>query len=592
MTAWDRELRNRLTAAGLGAHTDAVLALASPSIRLLTSARVGADGTLYRTPVEVPNLTSGVAAIAGSGYHNLALLANDSVMAWGPNDYGQLGDGTRQDQQSPVPVRGVEDAIAIAAGSSHSLAVRRNGSVVAWGDNMYGQLGDGTRDHRSTPVPVRDLDAGVRAVVAGGKNSLALRHDGSVVGWGLSVAGKLGIDHIPDRPVPIPGLDRGVVAIAAAGGHYHLALTQDGTVLAWGSSAEDLTPSPITELPRGVVAIATGGSHSLALVADGSLLAWGNNTTGQLGDRTTVKRDRPVRVAGLDAKVVAIAAGPSSSFAVNTEGCAFSWGKNYEGQLGDGSVADRNIPVPVTSLRSSVIATAPRVALRRGGSVVAWGGRLSADESAVDSAVPIGGTKLGGTPDLPAGSPWPWHEGRPMAFVGQVNLADVAPLVEPGLLPSAGVLSFFCASGDQSAGIRGHVSFTDTGTPLSRAQIPPELSPDDRYHALGLRPERELTYPSAEAAAPVLGLSMQERLAYQDAVGRDETPLHRMLGHPDVIQRDACDADPALCLLLQVDSDAGAELEWGDAGRLYFCIRRHHLEERRFDACHLDFQSY
>src|SRR6478672_6942116 len=59
-----------------------------------------------------------------------------------------------------------------------------------------------------------------------------------------------------------------------------------------------------------------------------------------------------------------------------------------------------------------------------------------------EDALPIGASRLGGRPDLPPGVPWPaWHE--PMAFIAQVNLADVAPHDIAGALPDRGLLSFF-----------------------------------------------------------------------------------------------------------------------------------------------------
>ncbi|MBU5682639.1 MAG: hypothetical protein KQA34_02935, partial [Candidatus Aenigmarchaeota archaeon] len=58
-------------------------------------------------------------------------------------------------EPSPVPVQGINNAIAIAAGGAHTCALLSNGSIMCWGNNYYGQLGDGTIEHRSTPVPVQ-----------------------------------------------------------------------------------------------------------------------------------------------------------------------------------------------------------------------------------------------------------------------------------------------------------------------------------------------------------------------------------------------------------------------------------------------------
>jgi alpha-tubulin suppressor-like RCC1 family protein len=101
--------------------------------------------------------------------------------------------------------------VAIAGGLDHSLAVRADGSVVGWGSDEFGQL-----------TPPSDL-GGVIAVAAGRYHSVALRGDGTVVAWGA--------DDLGQASVPA-GLDD-VVAISASVDHT-LALRADGTVVAWG----------------------------------------------------------------------------------------------------------------------------------------------------------------------------------------------------------------------------------------------------------------------------------------------------------------------------------------------------------------------
>ena len=229
------EIRARLVEAGLGREADALLAQAAPSIRLCPTHTTKSEERAFRhTPETVPGLTAGAIAVAAGPTHNLALMADGSVVAWGQNQRGKLGDGTTRDRPVPVGVRRLDRATAISVGWTHSLALRDDGSVVAWGYNANAELCDGTRKHRRTPVAVRDLDAGVTAISAGLSSSLALREDGSVVGWGLgAVPDKLGFDNLPDRPLPIPGLDAGVAAIAA-GGSSSLALMADGSLLNWG----------------------------------------------------------------------------------------------------------------------------------------------------------------------------------------------------------------------------------------------------------------------------------------------------------------------------------------------------------------------
>jgi len=104
------------------------------------------------------------------------------VWAWGSNLHGQLGDGTRDDQLSPVQVQGLGGVIAVAAGTRHSLALTYDGVVWGWGYNGDGELGDGTPISRSTVAPAFAL-TNVTAIAAGSSHSLALQADGTVWAW-------------------------------------------------------------------------------------------------------------------------------------------------------------------------------------------------------------------------------------------------------------------------------------------------------------------------------------------------------------------------------------------------------------------------
>ncbi|EIJ78032.1 regulator of chromosome condensation-like protein [Bacillus methanolicus PB1] len=157
---------------------------------------------------------SNVVAVSAGGEHSLALLYDGTVCAWGANYSGQLGDGTNTDRSIPVQVKGIggsgvlNNVIAISAGEFHSLALLNDGTVLAWGNNDYGQLGDGTNTESNVPVQVKGTGGygvlnNVAAIAAGGFHSLALLNDGTVLAWGNNESGQLGDGSNSDSDIPV-----------------------------------------------------------------------------------------------------------------------------------------------------------------------------------------------------------------------------------------------------------------------------------------------------------------------------------------------------------------------------------------------------
>jgi hypothetical protein len=328
----------------------------------------GSSEAFSDTPVAVSGL-SGVTAVSAGGLHSLALLSNGTVMAWGDDESGQLGNGKSETVSSvPVAVSGLSGVSAIAAGGEHSLALLSNGTVMAWGNNETGQLGTGNFNASDVPVAVKGL-SGVAAISAGSSYSMALLKTGTVMAWGENEVGQLGDGAVKttDVPVAVKGLS-GVAAISA-GGDHSLALLKSGAVMAWGDDesgqlgeevAEEGEPQ-FSDLPvavhglSGVSAISAGGSFSLALLKAGTVMAWGADARGQLGNGATAgKFEEPVAVSGLS-EVTAISAGEQHGVALLAGGTAVDWGANEDGILGDGTSGGfSDSPAPVSGLTGAV----------------------------------------------------------------------------------------------------------------------------------------------------------------------------------------------------------------------------------------------
>jgi len=337
-----------------------------------------------------------VAAAAVPGPHSLtafdhtcSLTAAGAVKCWGRNDFGQLGTNSgHQDSLVPVQVWGLASGVAaVAAAAEHTCALTTAGGVKCWGFNFYGELGDGTTDSRDAPVNVVGLTSGVAAIAAGGEHTCALTTAGGVKCWGFNGDGELGtgttINH--STPVNVSGLSTGVSSITIADAHT-CAVTTAGGAKCWGENAfgeigdgsltNRLTPVNVSGLTSGVRAIGGGANHTCAVTTAGGAKCWGKNTEGELGDGTMTQRTTPVDVVGLTSGVGAVAGGFSHTCALTTAGGLKCWGANFGGALGDGTTTQRTTPVDVVGLTSGVATVAAgshTCAVTGAGAVKCWG---------------------------------------------------------------------------------------------------------------------------------------------------------------------------------------------------------------------------
>jgi alpha-tubulin suppressor-like RCC1 family protein len=311
-----------------------------------------------------------------------AEAAGGTAMGWGYNASGQVGIGVVSSEgcsciASPTPLLGVADATGLAAGYEFGLALRGDGSVMSWGYNYGGELGNGNTDLDATPKPVPGVSNAI-AVAAGTAHALVLLGDGTLLAWGENSFGQLGLGsatgpetcnttQCAKRPLVVPGV-RDVVAIAA-GTYASYALLADGTVLAWGANGNGesgtgaastnpcgCVPSP-TAVPgiNGAVAISGGAYGAAALLADGTVRAWGRNFRGELGTGSASPAVgcsclTAVSPAGLTG-VRQISQGGAHSFALLGNGLVQGWGLNNNGQVGIGSESTADcfcVPTPIT----------------------------------------------------------------------------------------------------------------------------------------------------------------------------------------------------------------------------------------------------
>lgn len=329
-------------------------------------------------------------------------VLNANLLSFGGNLGNELGDGLAASARSkltpgltsPVFTSMVRQAVTSGspntdAGGRTSFSLLADGSLWGIGGGSWGQLGvNGTQGSSEwANIPLRTT---VQQIAMTNLNGVALLTDGTVWAWGNNAFGQLadGTLDYKSSPVQIPGLPQRVVQIAANEGNVY-ALLADGSVRAWGSgnqgrrgdgsTASHLGDPVVVQLPSSVKATAVGASSAtgMALLENGTVWAWGNNSSGAVGDGTTANRTIPVQVSGLPTDVKAFAGGQKTAYALTSSGDVWAWGAGDRGQLGNGTTTSvQSAPAKIPGLSnvrgiSSGILTG--YALRTDGSVWSWG---------------------------------------------------------------------------------------------------------------------------------------------------------------------------------------------------------------------------
>lgn len=340
-----------------------------------------------------------IISVSAGGDHTCAVTASGGVKCWGSNGYGQLGNGTYfsyVNSSIPVDVVGLSTGvIAVSAGKNHTCALTTSGGVRCWGSNKYGQIGTGTTISRfESPTDAVGLSTGIIAISAGGRHTCALIDTGVVKCWGiLSSWGENTTSNHPETiPRDVWGLSTDITAISSGYAHT-CALTTSGGIKCWGYCSygqlgdgiltqvhwcdPERGPNDVVGLSTGVTAISTGGNHTCALTTSDGVKCWGRNSEGQIGDGTTSDRNAPVDVTGLPTGVAAIFTGDNYTCALTDSGEFKFWGNNSDGQFGDGTIIDSLIPVDVADLSSWVTAISlggsHTCGLTASGGVRCWG---------------------------------------------------------------------------------------------------------------------------------------------------------------------------------------------------------------------------
>jgi alpha-tubulin suppressor-like RCC1 family protein len=301
---------------------------------------------------------------------NYVLLPNGRVMAFGANEAGQLGNGTKIESETPVEVKlppGVKIK-AIGAARRTGYAISTTGQGYAWGENGEGDLCIGNNKLQRTPVAVPGITNAV-AVMGGETHVLWLMANGTVEGCGNNKQGQLGLGErvaLESTPVEVPGITEAVEV--ASGERHSLVRTANGKVYGFGDnqhgqvcvgsrSKQIAVPTEIN-LPGPASDISAGGDlpgngHSMILVG-GVPYGCGDNASGQLGLGTmssqTARQNSPVVASELlPLGLTQVVALGEATVALSSTGEVYTLGSGEGFALGNGGEESSLAPLPVDS---------------------------------------------------------------------------------------------------------------------------------------------------------------------------------------------------------------------------------------------------
>jgi alpha-tubulin suppressor-like RCC1 family protein len=266
--------------------------------------------------------------------------------------------------------------VQITAGNAFACALSAAGAAYCWGRNAEGELGNNSTASSSVPVAV--TTSGVLAgtvlsqISAGSSSACALSSTGAASCWGGNGSGQLGNSSTASSSVPVAVSTSGVLAgktltQVSVGTSFACALDYTGTAYCWGHNGEGelgINTTADSHVPAAVstsgvlsgkivTQVSAGGTATCALDTGGAAYCWGDNADGDLGNNSTAESNVPVTVSTsgvLSGKtLIQATAGITFACALDTGGAAYCWGDNSSGQLGNGSTSSSGVPVPVTA---------------------------------------------------------------------------------------------------------------------------------------------------------------------------------------------------------------------------------------------------
>jgi alpha-tubulin suppressor-like RCC1 family protein/phosphodiesterase/alkaline phosphatase D-like protein len=322
------------------------------------------------TKVSLPNNEKIQSISAGHAYSNCALAESGRAYCWGEHHLGNYFTPT---SRTPVLVEFPNDmrVTEVQSGASLGCATSVAGDLWCWGD--IDTLGTAETEPTRTPIKVSMPDGGtITSFNVGITTTCVVTSHANAYCWGDNSSGEMGLGYATRDPfrlptrVTLPG--GAVIALFALGLHRTCALDTNGGGWCWGDNYEgsfgnnSYTDNPTPQkilVPNNepLATLSTGWYHTCALTTSGAPWCWGSGDWGRLGTGTTLGGKtfrQPLLPAGT--QLTTIAAGLSTSCALDTHGNAWCWGGGTTGMNGSGSLTTNLFPVRIAAVGTPSVA--------------------------------------------------------------------------------------------------------------------------------------------------------------------------------------------------------------------------------------------
>lgn len=279
--------------------------------------------TVYGNEISFTTKAGWQTIVSSGNFSVLGIKTDGTLWGWGSNNFGQLGDGSTNQRNSPVQIGADNNWKQISTGgtyditpsvhSGYTLAIKNDGSLWAWGNNSDGQLGIGNTSNSYLPTRIGNSNDW-KQVKASGYTSSAIKNDGSVWHWGrLKIAFGSSSPLQSNVPVQYAGMNQvDFLSVEHSGSAYNYLVKKN----------------------------------------DGSTWGWGTNSNGQVGNGTISSQiNNPTQISNT-LNFTSIINSQSTSFGMTNSGTLYAWGQNNNGQLGDGTNADKNVPTLINTINS------------------------------------------------------------------------------------------------------------------------------------------------------------------------------------------------------------------------------------------------